>query len=80
LDLVKRLLRYPCSYMIYSPAFDELPPPVRDAVYARLWDVLSGKDRAKKYSKLSSADRAAITGILLETRTGLPAYFKPLGK
>jgi hypothetical protein len=25
LDLEKRLMRYPCSYMIYSPAFDGLP-------------------------------------------------------
>ena len=27
LDLKTRLLAYPCSYMIYSEAFDALPPP-----------------------------------------------------
>jgi hypothetical protein len=78
LDLEKRLLRYPCSYMIYSRAFDELPEAAKDAIYARLWTVLSGKESNRKYSKLSAADRAAIVGILLETRSGLPSYFRPL--
>ena len=78
LDLSRRLLRYPCSYMIYSHAFDALPAPVKAAVYARLWDVFSGKERDSKYSRLSRSDRAAIVGILLETKTDLPPYFKPL--
>jgi hypothetical protein len=78
LDLSKRLLRYPCSYMIYSRAFDELPGAAKDAVYARLWDVLSGKDKGSKYSKLSPADRSAIAGILLETKPDLPAYYRRL--
>ena len=78
LDLGKRLLRYPCSYMIYSRAFDELPGAAKDAVYSRLWDVLSGKDKGSKYSKLSSADRSAIVGILLETKPDLPAYYRRL--
>ena len=80
LDLGKRLMRYPCSYMIYSRAFDELPAAAKDAVYARLWDVLSGKDKTRKYSKLSATDRAAIVGILLETKPSLPSYFRPLSK
>jgi hypothetical protein len=78
LDLEKRLLRYPCSYMIYSRAFDGLPAVVRDQVYARLWAVLSGVDKTPKYSKLSRQDRAAIVGILLETKPGLPDYFRSL--
>ncbi len=45
LDLEKRLLKYPCSYMIYSPAFTALPKPAKDAVYARLREVLSGGDK-----------------------------------
>ena len=45
LDLHERLLRYPCSYMIYSAAFDALPPSAKDAVYRRLWEVLSGQAR-----------------------------------
>ncbi len=31
LDLKTRLMRYPCSYMIYSPAFDGLPAGTKDA-------------------------------------------------
>lgn len=80
LDLGKRLLRYPCSYMIYSRAFDALPGAAKNAVYTRLWDVLSGKDKAPKYAKLSAADRAAIVSILLETKTDLPANFRRLEK
>jgi len=80
LDLEKRLMRYPCSYMIYSRAFDELPAATKDSVYARLWEVLSGKDKAPRYSKLSTDDRAAIVSILLETKPDLPAYFRRLEK
>jgi hypothetical protein len=78
LDLEKRLLRYPCSYMIYSRAFDGLPGAVKDKIYARMWAVLSGADKASKYSKLSQQDRAAIVSILLETKPGLPDYFRSL--
>ena len=78
LDLGKRLMRYPCSYMIYSRVFDGLPGPAKAAVYARLWDILSGKERDAKYSRLSDADRTAIIEILLETKKDLPSYFRPL--
>ena len=78
LDLTKRLMRYPCSYMIYSDAFDGLPDAAKDAVYARLWAVLSGKDKAPKYSKLSRDDRAAVVRILLDTKPELPKYFRAL--
>jgi len=78
LDLENRLMRYPCSYMIYSPAFDGLPSSARDAVYSRLWNVLSGQDKSPKYSRLSLEIRSAIVGILIETKPGLPSYFKPL--
>ena len=49
LDTRARLLKYPCSYMIYSEAFDALPDNAKSAVYARLWEVLSGKDTDKIY-------------------------------
>jgi hypothetical protein len=77
LDLTTRLMRYPCSYLIYSEAFDALPTEVRDAVYARLWEVLSGADTQKTYaSRLSLADRQAVVDILRETKPGLPGYFQ----
>jgi hypothetical protein len=75
LDLNRRLLKYPCSYEIYSEPFDALPPTAKAAVYQRLWEVLSGRDTAKRYSVLSAADRAAIIDILRDTKKDLPAYW-----
>ena len=78
LDLERRLFLYPCSYMIYTPAFDALPVAAKEAVYARMWDVLSGRDKDRSYDRLSGADRQAIIETLRDTKTGLPDYFVPL--
>lgn len=67
LDLGVRLMRYPCSYTIYSPAFAALPQDVREAVYRRLGAVLSGADASPRYARLTPADRRAVTEILRET-------------
>ncbi len=75
-DLQKRLFRYPLSYMIYSEAFDAMPDQVRDRVYRRLYDVLTGRDQSAKFKRLSAEDRRAVLEILRETKPGLPAYFK----
>jgi hypothetical protein len=61
--------------LIYSQAFEGLPERVRQRVYQRLWEVLSGQDQASKYAHLSTADRQAILDILRETKPGLPAYW-----
>jgi hypothetical protein len=75
LDLTARLLRYPCSYLVYSPAFDALPPPVLEAVYQRMWRILSGQETDVAYAKLARADRTAVLEILRATKKNLPAYF-----
>jgi hypothetical protein len=80
LDLERRLMRYPCSYMIYSPLFDALPAAAKDAIYRRLWEILSGADHQKAYSHLSLADRQAIVEILRDTKKDLPAYFQLVSK
>lgn len=74
-DLERRLMRHPCSYMIYSEAFENLPAEAKDAIYQRMWQVLSGEERAGKYARLSIADRRAIVEILRETKRDLPDYF-----
>ena len=79
LDLDTRLLRYPCSYMIYSPAFDGLPGATKEAIYARMWEVLSGKDRDRRYAKLTPQLRSDIVSILLDTKPGVPEYFRLTG-
>ena len=77
LDLSTRLMRYPCSYMIYSDAFDMLPVEARDAVYRRLWHILSGAETDPKYARLTASDRSAIIEILGDTKKDLPVYFQP---
>ena len=76
LDLDGRLLRYPCSPLIYADAFDALPDRARDAVYARMWHVLSGAAEEDRYTRLSLDDRRAIVDILRDTKPTLPEYFK----
>jgi len=76
LDLERRLLKYPCSYVIYSPAFDGLSPLVKAPIYRRLWAVLSGDVTDPRYrAALSPADRQAVLEILRDTKPDLPAYF-----
>jgi hypothetical protein len=75
LDLKHRLLKYPCSYVIYAEPFDAMPPAAKAVVYARLWEILSGRETSARYSVLSDADRRAILEILRETKPGLPEYF-----
>jgi hypothetical protein len=77
-DLRHRLMRYPCSYMIYSDAFDALPDEVKSAVYERMWKILSEQEKEKKYGKLTFADRKAIVEILRDTKKRLPEYFQPI--
>ena len=72
-DLQTRLFRYPCSYLIYSEAFDNLPPAARDRVYDRLHAILTG---AAKFPRLSPGDGQAILEILRDTKPGLPASWR----
>jgi hypothetical protein len=75
-DLDRRLMRYPCSYMVYSLPFRALPAQARNAVYVRMWDILSGRDTDPKYARLPAADRHAVVDILRETLHDLPTDFK----
>lgn len=75
-DLNRRLMRYPCSYMIYADAFSVLPELAKDAVYRRLWHILSGRDTEGPYARLARADREAVVEILRDTKPDLPAYFQ----
>jgi hypothetical protein len=75
-DLQKRLFRYPLSYMIYSDLFDAMPARVRERVYRRLYDVLTGAEKSRTYAALSAADRQSVLEILIDTKTNLPDYWK----
>lgn len=74
-DLTTRLFRYPCSFLIYSEAWDSMPQIVLDRVYSRLWEVLSGSDKSVHYEHLSDTQRRAILEVLRATKPGLREYW-----
>jgi hypothetical protein len=63
-DLERRMMKYPCSYMIYSPAFEALPAAARTSIYERMLQVMS--------TRFNAEDRQAVIEILRETKKDLP--------
>ena len=72
LSLVDRLLRYPCSYMVYSSAFDALPAEVKHAIYGRMRETLSRTDAPGALARLGDNGRRAILEILRDTKPDFP--------
>jgi hypothetical protein len=70
-DLKTRLFAYPCSFLIYSESFEALPKPIKEKIYARLFEILSGQDQSEAYEKLSPETRQAILEILRDTNKPL---------
>ena len=52
-DLHTRLFKYPCSYLIYTAAFQQLPLPVKQRVYQRLWRILTSQETAGEFPSRS---------------------------
>jgi hypothetical protein len=75
-DLQTRLFRYPLSYLIYSETFDSMPDLVREQVYRKLYDVLTGRNTNPKFARLSAVDLRNLREILLDTKPGLPSYWR----
>jgi hypothetical protein len=65
--LKTRLFQYPCSYLIYSDSFRQLPDEAMNYISRRLDEILSGEDKSEKFNHLSADDRTAIRQILDET-------------
>ena len=66
-DLETRLFRYPCSYLIYSDSFMELPAEVKSRVLEKLKHILSGEDQSEAYQHLTGKMRSEILEILRAT-------------
>jgi hypothetical protein len=75
-DLQRRIFKYPCSYLIYSEAFDAIPQPAKDYIYRRMFEVLSGREQGPEFASLSAEDRRAILEILVATKPGVPEQWK----
>ena len=56
-----------------------VPPPVKEQVYRRLWEVLEGRDTSESFAHLSANDRQNIREILTATKSNLPNYWRPEG-
>ncbi|HEX2748277.1 MAG TPA: hypothetical protein VHM91_09795 [Verrucomicrobiales bacterium] len=75
-QLLTRLFKYRCSYLIYSRSWEALPQKFRDVLYRRLFDILTATTPVKGYEHLSAGERREILEILRDTKQGLPAYWK----
>jgi hypothetical protein len=79
-DLKQRLFRYRCSYLVYTDLFEHLPRTARDAIFERLWQILSGQERDQRYKRLTLEDRKAVVEILRDTMENLPPYFRTVSR
>lgn len=79
LDLNTRLFKYPCSFLVYSEQFDAMPPQIKEMIYKRLHEILTGADKSSKFETLPATDRKAILEILVDTKKDLPDYWRASG-
>ncbi len=70
-QLLNRLFKYRCSYLIESDAFATLHPPLRRRVLRRLHDVMTGRDADDRYAYLHASERDTIHRLLTAR---LPEY------
>lgn len=75
-DLQERIFKFPCSFMIYSEAFDGLPRRARLRVYHRLWSILSGEETDPTFTGLSAVTRRVLLEILTETKSDVPVSWR----
>lgn len=80
LDLTRRLFKHPLSFLIYSEAFSALPTDAKEQVYRRVWEVLTGADRSKKFDHISANDRTAILEILEDTHQDFAGWLAHRGE
>jgi hypothetical protein len=72
LDLQTRLFKYPCSFLIYSEAFESLPAQLKERIYGKLFEILATESPSDEFGNLSSESRQVIYEILRDTKSGLP--------
>ena len=75
-DLKTRTFKYPCSYLVYTKSFRQLPEEMREFVWERLRSILKARITDKKYDHLDEQTRDAIIQILLETHSEIPESWK----
>jgi hypothetical protein len=66
-QLLNRLFKHRCSFMIHSLTFQHLEPHLKKTVLRMLEDILAGKDASGKYDYLGETERGHILAILRDT-------------
>ena len=72
LRLDGRIFENRCSYMIYSPTFDQFPPMLKGAIYARIHEILTSPKPVEGFDYLGKDEKRRILEILHETKEDLP--------
>ena len=72
LRLDGRIFENRCSYMIYSPTFDQFPPMLKGAIYARIHEILTSPKAVEGFDYLGKEEKRRILEILDETKEDLP--------
>jgi hypothetical protein len=75
-DLKRRLFKYPCSFLIYSDSFAQMPMAMKEYVYQQMYDVLTARHYGGGFEHVDANDRQAILGILRDTKKDLPDYWR----
>lgn len=70
-QLLDRLFKYRCSYMVYSITFKHFTPVLKTRVMKALKDVLNAPEAPERYAYLTDSERRNIGKILADT---LPGY------
>ncbi len=75
-NLLSRLFKHRLSYMIYSKSFDHLPATFKEVFYRKLWEALREESESGSAAHLKEREKERILAILLETKDGLPDYWR----
>lgn len=76
LDLQTRLFKHPCSFLIYSPAFEKMFPPLKERVLEKLLAILKNENRQPPFDALPPGRNTILLDILRETLPDLPDSWK----
>ena len=72
-DLRTRLFKNRCSYMIYTPTFQGLPPEMKQRIYRRLAEALNVEKPDREFAFLAASEKQSIRAILRGTLPDLPS-------
>jgi hypothetical protein len=74
--LYGRLMKYRCSHLIYSEAFESLPGEIRSRILDKLHAILTRPASWPAYAHLADSERAHLLTILSETVPNLPPSWR----